>query len=254
MSQNRYFRQSPLFGDEGQEKLRNARVGVAGCGGLGTTLLTNLASAGVGNLVIADGDVPDITNLNRQFVYREGESGHKADLMKKWLTSVNPDISVVASCEFLNEDNLDRLFRDCDILVDCLDRISTRKILSRYAVRTGKPLVHAGVTGFTGQLTVVVPGRTPDLEQIYGKIADAPAGTITPSVGSMVSTLASLEATQVIQMITSVGIPFIGKMLMIDLNCGTFDIIDLVRCRDSPLHHPSVSDRIVRISYYNGLT
>ncbi len=228
MNPDRYFRQSPLFGDEGQEKLRNAKVGVAGCGGLGTTILTNLASAGVGNLMIADGDVPDITNLNRQFVYREGESGHKADLMKEWLTSVNPNIKVIAFNEFLSEDNLDQLFHDCDILVDCLDRISTRKILSRYAVRTGKPLVHAGVTGFTGQLTVVIPGKTPDLEQIYEKIADAPAGTVTPSVGSMVSTLASLEATQVIQMITSTGTPFIGKMLMIDLNCGTFDIIDLI--------------------------
>ncbi len=228
MNPDRYFRQSPLFGDEGQEKLRNAKVGVAGCGGLGTTLLTNLASAGVGNLMVADGDVPDITNLNRQFVYREGESGHKADLMKEWLTSVNPNIKVIAFNEFLSEDNLDQLFHDCDILVDCLDRISTRKILSRYAVRTGKPLVHAGVTGFTGQLTVVIPGKTPDLEQIYEKIADAPAGTVTPSVGSMVSTLASLEATQVIQMITSTGTPFIGKMLMIDLNCGSFDIIDLI--------------------------
>lgn len=228
MNPDRYFRQSPLFGDEGQEKLRKAKVGVAGCGGLGTTLLTNLASAGVGNLMIADGDVPDITNLNRQFVYREGGSGHKADLMKEWLTSVNPNIKVIAFNEFLSEKNLDQLFHDCDILVDCLDRISTRKILSRYAVRTGKPLVHAGVTGFTGQLTVVIPGKTPDLEQIYEKIADAPAGTVTPSVGSMVSTLASLEATQVIQMITSTGTPFIGKMLMIDLNCGTFDIIDLI--------------------------
>ncbi len=228
MNPDRYFRQSPLFGDEGQEKLRNAKVGVAGCGGLGTTLLTNLASAGVGNLMIADGDVPDITNLNRQFVYREGGSGHKADLMKEWLTSVNPNIKVIAFNEFLSEDNLDQLFHDCDILVDCLDRISTRKILSRYAVRTGKPLVHAGVTGFTGQLTVVIPGKTPDLEQIYEKIADAPAGTVTPSVGSMVTTLASLEATQVIQMITSTGTPFIGKMLMIDLNCGIFDIIDLI--------------------------
>ena len=227
MTQSRYSRQIPLFGEEGQEKLRKAKVGVAGCGGLGTTLLTNLASAGVGTLVIADGDVPDVSNLNRQFVYREGEIEHKAELLKTWLTSVNPEIKVVTFCSTLNEENIDDVFRDCHILVDCLDRISTRKILSRCAVRTGKPLVHAGVTGFTGQLTVVIPGKTPDLEQIYDKVSDAPAGTVTPSVGSMVSTMASLEATQVIQLITSTGSPFIGKMLLIDLDCGSIDVIDL---------------------------
>ena len=228
MTQSRYSRQIALFGEEGQEKLCKAKVGVAGCGGLGTTLLTNLASAGVGTLVIADGDVPDVSNLNRQFVYREGETDSKAELLKTWLTSVNPDAKVIAFCGVLNEDNLDSVFHNCDILVDCLDRISTRKILSRYAVRTGKPLVHAGVTGFTGQLTVVIPGKTPDLEQIYDKVSDAPAGTVTSSVGSMVSTMASLEATQVIQLITSTGAPFIGKMLLIDLNCGSIDVIDLV--------------------------
>lgn len=228
MTQDRYSRQMPLFGEEGQEKLRRTKVGVAGCGGLGTTLLTNLASAGVGTLVIVDGDVPDVTNLNRQFVYREGESDPKAEIMKGWLTSVNPNVEVISYHDILNEDNLDDIFRDCDILVDCLDRISTRKVLSRYAVRSGKPLVHAGVAGFMGQLTVIVPGRTPDLEQIYEKVSDAPAGTVTPSVGSMVSTMASLEATQVIQMITSTGAPLIGKMLMVDLNCGSVDIINLV--------------------------
>ncbi len=228
MNQGRYSRQMPLFGDVGQEKLRKATVGVAGCGGLGTTLLTNLASAGVGTLVIADGDVPDVTNLNRQFVYREGESAPKADVLKGWLMSVNPNVEVIAFHESLDEDNLDAVFHDCDILVDCLDRISTRKVLNRYAVRSNKPLVHAGVAGYTGQLTVVIPGRTPDLEQIYEKISDAPAGTVTPSVGSMVSTMASLEATQVIQMITSTGSPFIGKMLIVDLNCGSIDVIDLV--------------------------
>ena len=227
MTQSRYSRQIPLFGEGGQEKLRKAKVGVAGCGGLGTTLLTNLASAGVGTLVIADGDVPDVSNLNRQFVYREGETEHKAELLKTWLTSVNPEIKVVTFCSTLNDENIDYVFRDCDILVDCLDCISTRKILSRCAVRTGKPLVHAGVTGFTGQLTVVIPGKTSDLEQIYYNVSDAPAGTVTPSVGSMVSTMASLEATQVIQLITSTGSPFIGKMLLIDLDCGSIDVIDL---------------------------
>lgn len=223
----RYDRQLPLWGEGGQRRLKDAVVGVAGCGGLGTTLLTNLASAGVGHLVIADGDVPDITNLNRQFVYREGQGDKKAVILRDWLLSVNPEIEVTVFTERLDSGNMPKVYGGCDMLVDCLDRIDTRKILNGYALSSGKTLVHAGVAGFTGQLTVVVPGSTPGLDDIYRNVRDAPPGTVTPSVGSMVSTMASMEATQVIQLITGKGSPFIGRMLFVDLQNGTFDVADL---------------------------
>lgn len=221
----RYDRQKLLFGEECHDKLREAVVGVAGCGGLGTTVVTNLASAGVGHLVLVDGDVPDITNLNRQFVYREGQDEPKAKLLAKWANEVNPEITVESHADWLDESNMDSFFGKCDLVVDCLDNLPVRMILNRYCVDTGKILVHAGVTGYTGQLTVVVPGKTPDLESIYKGVAIPKI--VPPSLGSMVGTLASLEATQVIQMITGTGSPFIGRMLVIDMESGDIDILQL---------------------------
>ncbi|MCQ2079625.1 MAG: HesA/MoeB/ThiF family protein [archaeon] len=222
---SRHDRQIPIIGEEGQGRLREAVVGIAGCGGLGTTVVTNLASAGVGRLVLVDGDVPDITNLNRQFVFREGQDVPKSRLLSDWASEVGPDVEVTHHAEWLTEDNLDGFFSGCDIVVDCLDSMSTRKMLSRYCVEHGKVFVHAGVTGYTGQLTVVVPGRTPDLEQIYASVNDSVG--VTPSLGSMVGTLASLEATQVIQIITGTGSPFIGRMLVMNLESGDVDVITL---------------------------
>lgn len=221
----RYDRQILLLGEEGQKKLSEAKVGVAGCGGLGTIVVTNLASAGVGSMIIADKDVPDITNLNRQFVYREGDEESKADLLSQWACDLNPEVAVDYYEGELNEFTLPALFEDCDILVDCLDNMGTRMLLNDFAMESGKILVHAGVTGYAGQVTVIVPGKTPGLEEIYRYVKPS-AGT-PPSVGSMVSLIGSLEATQVIQMITGTGSPFVGKLATVDLQNGSIDIINL---------------------------
>lgn len=228
----RYDRQIPLIGKDGQEKLAHAKVGVAGCGGLGTTLVTNLASAGVGTLVIADGDVPEITNLNRQFVYREDSDDRKAELLAQWAMEVNPDVCAIPFTERLDDDNIGAVFGDCDVIVDCLDRISTRMVVNRFAVSSGKTLVHGGVSGYTGQVTVVVPGETPCLECLYGDVKDAPAGTVTPSIGAMVTNIASMEAVQVLQLLTGTGSPLAGRMLSINMCCPETEIYEVCR-RDS---------------------
>ena len=222
---SRYDRQVLLFGEEGQKKLAEAKVGIAGCGGLGTVVVTNLASAGIGSMIIADKDVPDITNLNRQFVYREGDEESKADLLSQWACDLNPEVAVDYYEGELNEFTLPALFEDCDILVDCLDNMGTRKLLNAFSQETGKVLVHAGVTGYTGQVTVIVPGKTPDLEGIY-RYVNAPEG-VPPSLGSMVSLIGSLESTQVVQIITGTGSPLVGKLAVVDLQNGSMEIIDL---------------------------
>ena len=222
---SRYDRQILLFGEEGQKKLSEAKVGIAGCGGLGTVVVTNLASAGIGSMIIADKDVPDITNLNRQFVYREGDTESKADLLSQWACDLNPEVAVDYYEGELNEFTLPALFEDCDILVDCLDNMETRKLLNAFSQETGKVLVHAGVTGYTGQVSVIVPGKTPDLEGIY-RYVKAPEG-IPPSLGSMVSLIGSLESTQVVQIITGTGSPLVEKLAVVDLQNGSMEIIDL---------------------------
>lgn len=238
----RYDRQVPLIGEEGQRRLSESVVGIAGCGGLGTTVVTNLASAGVGHLVIADGDVPDVTNLNRQFVYREGSEDEKSVLLAQWAREVNPGVDVTSFPERLTDGNIGSVLGKCGILVDCLDSLDARRLLNRYAVRSGKTLVHAGVTGYTGQATVVVPGRTPCLECLYRGVRVPPSAP--PSLGAMVTHLASLEALQVVQIVTGTGSPLVGKMEVVDMSVPDVSIVPVERDPSCPVCSPAGHDEV----------
>jgi len=221
--ESRYDRQLPIIGEEGQDKLESAVVGIIGCGGLGTNVATALASAGIGELVLMDGDSPSLTNLNRQYVYRENQTSNKSALLAYWLSSVNPDVSVHSIPEYLTEDNSDLLDR-CDILIDCLDSISARKVLNRYAMATRKKLIHGGVSGMQGQVTVMIPGTTPCLECILKINAK---GHVLPSICPAVMTIGAIEAMEAIKVITGVGEPLTGKLLVIDLESEYHETIDL---------------------------
>ncbi len=221
----RYDRQIPLIGAEGQERLRSARVGIAGCGGLGNMVVTDLAAAGVGFLKLVDGDKPDVSNLNRQFVFREKDKRGKAKILADWARRVNPDVDADGHNEWIMDNSVDRLFGDCDILVDCLDDMESRIVLDRYACDTGKTLVHAGVSGFEAQVTVVVPGKTQSLRSIYEKVRVDKE--VVPSLGAMVTMVGSIEALQVIQVITGTGHPLVGRMMVIDMVTGSVDYVKL---------------------------
>lgn len=223
---SRYDRQLPIFGEEGQDRLRTSTVGVIGCGGLGSTVITALSSAGVGRLVLVDRDSPDESNLNRQFIYRSGQTGRKADIAGRWAVSVNPDVSVVSHPLELTDGNCAGILSGCDVLVDCLDTVAARRMLNRYAVSSGKILVHAGVSGFQGQVTVVVPGRTPCLECILNDIGTV---SVQPAVGCAVSFIGSAEAAEAVKMITGTGEPLAGRLLVADLEHNHFETVDLKR-------------------------
>ncbi len=209
----RYDRQASLIGDEGQRLLSEATVGIAGCGGLGTNVATALASAGIGAMVLADGDVPDITNLNRQYAFREHDGRNKADLLAEWVRSINPSVEATVFDRFLDEDNIG-VFGECDVLVDCLDDADSRKILNRYALSKGKTLVHGGVNGFFGQVTVVIPGRTACLECIL----PGSDRRHVPSISPAVSMIGSIEASEVIKAVTGHGEPLAGRLWFVDMN------------------------------------
>ncbi|MDR0523501.1 MAG: HesA/MoeB/ThiF family protein [Candidatus Methanoplasma sp.] len=227
----RYERQLPLLGEEGQERLGRARIGVAGCGGLGTNVLTALASAGAGSLTIADGDVPADSNLNRQYVYRSGQTRKKAHIMEEWISSLNPGVSVSAFPERVTGDNAGEVFGGCDFLVDCLDSVSGRKMLNGYALSSGKTLVHAGVSGFHGQVTVVAPGRTPCLECLL-KMGD-PASP-PPSIGAAVAFIGAAEAAEAIKIAAGLGSPLEGRLFTADLLSGSFEVTEVRRDEACP--------------------
>src|SRR5690606_1204838 len=124
LEREKYSRQILLFGEEGQERLKNARVRVAGAGGLGGMISTYLAIAGVGKISLADFDFVEASNLNRQFLHHEKDIGRlKVESAKEKLLSMNPDIKVETIAEMLTESNLEVLVPECDVIVDALDNL-----------------------------------------------------------------------------------------------------------------------------------
>ncbi len=221
---SRYDRQIPLVGEVGMDRIRNSTVGIIGCGGLGTHVATSLASAGIGKIVIVDGDIPDTTNLNRQFVYREGQSDYKADVLRDWLMSVNPDVSAESYPVRFSPENAVML-SSCDVLVDCLDNMESRMDLNSYAVMCRKPLVHGGISGMVGQVTVVMPGSTPCLKCIFNGVNSVRS----PSISSAVALIASIQANEVIKLVTGVGELLSGKILTVDLFDNSFEVSEVGR-------------------------
>ncbi len=224
---DRHDRQMRVFGEDGQRRMAEAVVGIIGCGGLGTNVATALTVAGVGRLVLMDPDRPEITNLNRQYVYcdRLDESRPKAELLAEWVRSRDASVEVEAHATAFSRET-QYLLDDCDILVDCLDTMAGRMELNRYSVESGKPLVHGGIDGFIGQLAVCIPGRTPCLHCMMGSVPERRGKPV--SIGAVVSTVGSMEAAEVLKLITGRE-ETAGSFLSMDLESWRFQRIAFER-------------------------
>ena len=216
----RFERQMPIFGEEGQQRIMSAVVGIIGCGGLGVNVITQLTAAGVSHFILCDHQSPELSNLNRQFIYSASDYRPKSVISAEWILALNPSAEVQSNAEPLTESNWD-LFSGCDILVDCLDSFKTRMIVSDMSEKMGIPMVHAGVSGFNGQIAVCVPGKTKSLREMIGTMKD-PEGMI-PTVGAGVSMVASMEALEVLKIISGIGTENEGKLITIDMKDWTTD-------------------------------
>jgi molybdopterin/thiamine biosynthesis adenylyltransferase len=216
----RYSRQIPVFGEEGQARIQSARVGIAGCGGLGVNVATQLAMAGVGAFVLADDQMPDITNLNRQFIYAASDFTPKCETCAQWALMLNPVMEVECHAERITTETY-RMFEGCDVIVDCLDNMESRMILSDASEELGIPLVHGGISGMNGQIAVCIPGETPSLKEILGTVPGEGRGI--PVFGAAVSVIAGMEATEVLKLISGTGSPAKGRLVTIDLDAWHID-------------------------------
>ena len=223
---SRFERQLPIFGEEGQMRIMGAKVGIAGCGGLGVNVITDLAEAGVCRYVLCDHDVPDVTNLNRQFIYSAGDPRPKSMISAEWILALNPAADVEAICEPVTVDNGD-MFTGCDVIIDCLDSFEARMALNDHSQRMGIPLVHAGISGLNGQLYVSVPGRTPCLRCVLGTAKD-PEGPI-PAVGAAVAAIAGMEALEALRVISGLGSACEGVLTTVDLSTMSIERVEVDR-------------------------
>ncbi len=212
----RYARQIMLdgFGEEGQEKLRRARVVVAGVGGLGSPAATYLAAAGVGKLRLIDSDTVELSNLNRQILHWGRDVGrNKIDSASDKLRQLNDVIEVEPVVETINDSNVSSLLSGADVVLDGMDNLETRFLLNRAALEMGIPFVHGAVYGFEGRVTTVVPGKGPCLGCIY-------RGTIprqkSPVVGATPGVVGALQAAEAIKYIVGIGELLTGRLLVYD--------------------------------------
>ncbi|TES87612.1 MAG: HesA/MoeB/ThiF family protein [Dehalococcoidia bacterium] len=212
----RYDRQIMMkgIGKDGQEKLKKARVFVAGAGGLGSPISIYLAVAGVGTIRLADHDTIELSNLNRQILHGNGDLGkRKVDSATQKLQNMNKDITVAAVAEMITEENVSKLVGDCDLIVDATDNLPTRYVLNRAAIEKNIPFFHGAVYGFEGRATTIIPGKTACLWCIYqGRITEGKF----PVIGVAPAVIGCLQATEVIKYITGIGELLTDQLLIYD--------------------------------------
>lgn len=236
----RYDRQMLIrgFGEAGQRKLKGSAAFVAGCGGLGSPISMYLAAAGVGTLVIADMDIVDLSNLNRQILHWDGNIGEdKVKSAYEKLVQLNPSINVVPFQGRIDENNVFELTKGCDIIMDAMDNFETRYLLNRAALYHKIPMVHGSIWGLEGRVTTLVPGKTPCLECIFPK---APPKETFPVLGATPGVIGTIQVTEAIKMLTGIGIPLVNRLLVYDGEYMEFHEIKIApdpgctACKDYP--------------------
>jgi adenylyltransferase/sulfurtransferase len=201
----RYQRQMMLagWGEDGQEKLKAARVFVAGAGGLGSPAAIYLAVAGIGHIAMCDFDSPDLSNLNRQILHNDSRIGvNKAESAKMTLTQMNPSIEVEAITTRIEAESVDRLVGEADIIVDCMDNFPTRYLLNECALRKGIPFVHGSVWGLEGKLTFIQAPETPCLQCLF---PTPPPREVFPVLGATPGVIGCLQAMETVKYLLGLG-------------------------------------------------
>lgn len=200
----RYTRQImiPEIGQEGQQKIKKARVFVAGVGGLGSISTYYLTAAGVGHLTIVDKDTVDYSNLNRQIIHWTDDIGEgKTVSGSRKLGNLNPNVSIKAIQAEITPENCADLVGDCSIIVDAMDNMKGRRILNATAVKMGIPYIYGGVYQLDGLATVIIPGQSPCLECIFPsqetETASRPPGILGPAPG-LIACIQSIETLKLI--------------------------------------------------------
>ncbi len=231
----RYDRQLRVWGKEAQLKLKKAKVLIVGVGGLGSPVAIYLTAAGIGKLVLVDDGVLELSNMNRQILYTTEDLGKpKVYVAAERLRKLNPNVEIEAIKARLDEELAYKLVKDVDVVVDALDNWETRLILNKACVENRKPLVHAGVEGWYGQLMTVIPGKTPCLNCIM-PAPPPPRETPLPIVPTTPGVLGVLEANEVIKLVIEGRSSFEGRMLVYDGLRGEFSTIELKRNPNCPV-------------------
>lgn len=228
-------RQMSIVTRSQQERFKEAKIAVIGCGGIGGETIEMLARMGVGQLNLVDEDAFDMSNLNRQTLASLAEVGvDKSQVAKEKVRLINPYVKVNYFNETVTKDNVDKIIDDSDIVIDALDNVKTRVIVSRAANKKGIPFIHGAIHGTLGQITVFLPdeeinyetmfnlpSKGKDLsEDVLNDLSNVTSG-VPPVIGPTPNLIGCLEAMEAFKIITKIGKVTVAPKIL------TFDLLDL---------------------------
>ena len=225
----RYLRNLGTMGWDGQAKLLRSTVAVVGLGGLGSNVLEALARMAVGRLILIDSDTFVDHNLNRQTLATEANLGtSKVEAARARVSIINSVVEVVPHAVEATSENLPHLLESSEVVVDALDRVPTRIILQEAARKLSIPLVHGAIGGMIGQVMTILPGD----EGIYDLFEweEVPEQGIEAEQGCPPPTpmmVAAWQAQEVLKILLGIGEPLYHRMLLMDAEAGTVDVIRL---------------------------
>jgi sulfur-carrier protein adenylyltransferase/sulfurtransferase len=246
----------PEVGEEGQQRLLDARVLLIGAGGLGSPAALYLAAAGVGTIGIIDPDVVDDSNLQRQIVHSTERLGEpKVDSAKRTIEALNADVEVVTFQERLTSENVEKvLAHRWDVILDGTDNFPTRYLVNDASVWHGIPVVHGSIYRFEGQVTVFDPANGPCYRCLYPA---PPPPELAPScaeggvLGVLPGIVGSLQASEALKLVLGVGETLAGRLLLFDALHTTFDEVAIRKNPDCPVcgDHPTITEYIDYVEF-----
>ncbi len=220
------------MGEEGQQRLKRAKVLVVGAGGLGSPVLYYLAAAGVGEIGICDGDILDLSNLQRQFLHNTQDlQKNKAQSAKEKLEILNPTLKINTHKERLNVNNILGILKDYDLVIEATDAFVSKFLVNDACVLANKVLVRGSALHFCGQAMSIKPKESACYACLFDK---PPKGAVLTSaevgiLGSVAGLFGCIEANEAIKILTGVGKPLFNQLLSCDIRDMEFRKINIKR-------------------------
>ena len=221
----------PEFGEEGQERLKQAKVLVVGAGGLGSPSLLYLAASGVGTIGIVDFDVVETNNLHRQVLYNAGDVGQmKVEAAVRNLERLNPAVSIVSHPVSLTSENAIEIISQYDFVLDGTDNFATRYLVNDACVLTHTPNVYASIYRYDGQVSVFCTENGPCYRCVFpeppppGSVPSCAEGGV---LGVLPGLLGTLQATEAVKWLAGLGESLVGRLLLVDALDMTFKTLKI---------------------------
>lgn len=217
---NRYSRHLILgqVGVEGQEKISKAKILVIGAGGLGSPALLYLAAAGVGTLGIADADVVDLSNLQRQVVhFTQDVNKPKVDSAREKINQMNPDVNVNTIQGFVDKDNIFDIIQDYDFVIDGTDNHAAKFLINDACWIAKKPLSHGGILQFDGQTMTILPGQSASYRCLFPEVPppnSVPSCSQAGILGAIAGVLGTIQATEALKYVLGLGHLLTDRLLI----------------------------------------